>query len=116
MMMVEETQDSLGGAREGSTTDWTGTTIPPLLNDTNDSVLQGGGENEARAAEGTGVGRKREIPTTLNPPAKKRAALILPREVSSVETSDRTCCAQRKRVEGLAIFEGVADTVFGKKE
>ena len=118
MIMGEEIEDSLGATREGSTTDWTGTTIAPALGDTKGTPFQGGAVTEVRAGDATGMERerKRGAPRSLKPLAKKRAVAILPGEVSSVETSDRTCFGQRKRAKGLPIIEGVVDTVFEKRE
>ena len=62
---------------------------------------------------------KRKRVALCSPPGgeKKRAMLILPRNIeSSADASDHTCCAQAKRVEGLAIVENVASNVFEKPE
>ena len=81
VIMGEEIEDSLGATKEGSATDWTGTTIAPALSDTKETTFQGGAVTEVRAGDATGVERerKRGAPRSLKPPAKKGCSHSSPR-------------------------------------
>ena len=110
-MEEDEVEEIKQAQEEGSTTGWTGTTLAPTTAEAS--------EKGSAGAKGNRMDWKRKRVALCSPPGaeKKRAMLILPRHIeSSADTSDQTCCAQAKRVEGLAIVENVASNVFERRE